>query len=303
MVELRQLRTFQTVVQRGSFVRAAEELRYAQPTITLHVQQLERAVGAKLFARDGKKMRLTEAGRTLKEHADAVLHRAALLEQTMTELVRGDAGHVRVGVIEPTASLRLPESLVRFYEERPKVRLTVEVGGTETISRRVAAGDLDVGLCSPPLAELGLSFEPLFVEKLALLLPKNHPLANAEVVGVADLTEHRLLLSERACAYRKAVDGALIERGASPYPGIVIGSLEIGSLEAMKRAVRGGLGVAILPALAVDPPPTGTVVRNLDGVDLGLPVGLVRSSDGDSPRRVLDALLGVLRSISTQSNI
>lgn len=293
MVELRQLRTFQTVVQRGSFVRAAEELQYAQPTITLHVQQLERTVGTKLFARDGKKMRLTEAGRTLKEQADAVLDRAALLEQTMAELVRGDAGHLRVGAIEPTASLRLPGSLVRFYEERPKVRLTVEVGGTEAISRRVAAGDLDVGLCSPPSAELGLSFEPLFVEKLTLLLPEDHPLVKAEVVGAADLTEHRLLLSERACAYREATEGALIERGAKLYP-----SVEIGSMEAIKQAVRGGLGVAVLPALAIDPPPPATVARDLDGLDLGLPVGLVRSPDNGAPRRVLDALLGILRSIS-----
>lgn len=294
-MELRQLRTFRTAAERGSFVRAAEELRYAQPTVTLHIRQLEKAFGSRLFVRKGKKMRLTEAGRTLKEHAEAVLDRAARLERAMEELASGEAGHLRVGAIEPTASLRLPEVLVRFCEERPKVRLTMEVGGTDSIVRRVAAGELDLGLCSPPPAELSLSFEPLFVEELVLLVPEGHPLAEKDALRVADLAEHRLLLSERPCAYRETVERVLVARGANPYSGIEIGTIELGSFEAIKRAVRGGLGAAVVPAVAVASPPAGTVVRDLEGVDLGLSVGLVRPAGNGLTIMALDTLLGALR--------
>lgn len=298
MAELRHLRTFREVVERGSFVRAAKELRYAQPTVTLHVRQLERAFGTRLFEKDGKRMRLTEAGRALKDHANAVLDRAELMQSAMAELRTGEAGHVRLGSIEPTASLRLPGVLVRFCGERPKVGLTVEVGGTEAVSRRVAAGELDAGICCPPPAGLGLVFEPLFVEKLALLVPEGHPLAGAGAARAEDLAEHRLLLSERPCAYRQATERALAERGAYPHPDVEIGSIEIGGLEAIKRAVCAGLGVAVLPAASLDPAPLGTVARELDGVDVGLPVGLASLPGGGPRGRALEALLADLRRLS-----
>jgi DNA-binding transcriptional LysR family regulator len=295
VAELRHLRTFKEAAERGSFVRAAEVLRYAQPTVTLHVRQLERAFGAKLFEKEGRGMRLTEAGRALKGHADAVLDRASRMELAMAELTTGEAGHVRLGSIEPTASLRLPGLLVRFCDERPRVRLTVEVGGTEAVSHRVAAGELDAGICSPPPAELGLSFEPLFVEELALLVPQDHPLAGADGVRVEDLARHRLLLSERPCAYRRAAERTLAERGANLRPGVEIGAIEIGGLEAIKRAVCAGLGAALLPSASLEPAPRGAVARELVGVELGLPVGLV-SAPGNGPRgRASEALFAELQ--------
>ena len=291
---MRHLRTFKEAAERNSFVRAAEWLRYAPPTVTLHVRQLERAFGARLFEKDGKRMRLTEAGRALKGHADAVLERAERMEQAMAELATGEAGHVRLGAIEPTASLRLPGLLVRFCRERPRVRLTVEVGGTEAVSRRVAAGELDAGICSPPPAELGLLFEPLFVEELALLVPEDHPLAGGGAVRAEDLVGHRLLLSERPCAYRRAAERALAERGVNLHPGVEIGAIEIGGLEALKRTVCAGLGAALLPVASLEPAPRGAVARELVDVELGLPVGLV-SVPGNGPwGRASEALFAEL---------
>lgn len=289
-MELRQLETFRVIVIAGSFQRAADRLGYAQSTITLHIQQLEAELGVKLFARKGKRVQLTDAGRALREHADSLLQRASALQDTMTEIVGGDAGHVRLGAIEPAASLRLPALLVRYCQERPRVRLTFEVGGTHVISRSVAAGDLDVGICSPPLAQLGLAFEPLFAERLALLLPADGVLAGREHIEVADLASERLLLTERACAYRETIEKALIGRGVNPYSGI-----EIGSLTAMKRAVQGGLGAAVVPVSAVSPPPEGTALRQIDGLDLALPVGLIRRAGENYSGRALETLVAAIR--------
>ena len=288
-MELRHIYTFQAIVKEGSFLKAAEKLMYAQSTITLHIQQLEAELGVKLFIRQGKKVQLTEAGRSLQEQADSLVARAMALQQTMFDLVAGEAGHVRIGAIEPSASLRLPLLLAPFCQERPRIRLTIEVGNTKTISQRVASGALDIGICSPPAAHLGLDFEPLFVEHLALLLPETHPLANTETIRVQDLAKERLLLSEEDCAYRETIESALLKRRANPYSG-----LEIGSLETIKRAVQSGMGMAILPKAAATPPPARTCLREIDGLELSLPIGLVLLADEISPSRALEALLILL---------
>jgi DNA-binding transcriptional LysR family regulator len=288
-MELRHIYTFQAIVKEGSFLKAAEKLMYAQSTITLHIQQLEAELGVKLFIRQGKKVQLTEAGRSLQEQADSLVARAMSLQQTMFDLVAGEAGHVRIGVIEPTASLRLPQLLTPFCQERPRIRLTIEVGNTKTISQRVASGALDIGICSPPAAHLGLDFEPLFVEQLALLLPEQHPLASAESIRVQDLAKQRLLLSEEDCPYRETIENALLKRRTNPYSG-----LEIGSLETIKHAVQSGMGLAIIPQSAATPPPTRTRLRAIDGLKLSLPIGLVLLADEISPSRALEALLILL---------
>ena len=289
-MELRHLQTFQAVVREGSFLQAAEELQYAQSTITLHIQQLEAELGVKLFARQGKKVQLTEAGRSLRDQADHLLEYVATLQQNMADLVSGEAGHVRLGAVEPTASLRLPPLLVEYCNPRPKVRLSLEVGGTDGISSRVAEGALDLGICSPPAAQLGLLFEPLFAEQMALLVPQEHPLARAETITPSDLTSQRLLLTEQHCAYREVTEKALLRRGANPYSGI-----EIGSMGAIKRAVQSGLGVAFVPRLIVSPPPRGTLLREVEGIDLKLPIGLVRFPNRTMPGRAQESLRSLLR--------
>ena len=288
-MELRHIYTFQAIVKEGSFLKAAEKLMYAQSTITLHIQQLEAELGVKLFLRQGKKVQLTEAGRSLQEQADSLVARAMSLQQTMFDLVAGEAGHVRIGVIEPTASLRLPQILAPFCQERPRIRLTIEVGNTRTISQRVACGALDVGICSLPEAHFGLDFEPLFVEQLALLLPEQHPLAGEAVIHARDLAKQRLLLTEEDCSYREVIESALLKHGTNPYSG-----LEIGSLETIKSSVQSGMGLAILPRAAITPAPARTVPREIEGLELSLPIGLVLLADEISPSRALEALLIML---------
>jgi DNA-binding transcriptional LysR family regulator len=293
-VELRHLYTFQMIVKEGSFLRAAEKLQYAQSTITVHIQQLEAELGVKLFSRIGKKVQLTAVGRSLSDHADYLLQRAAALQQSMKDLVAGEAGYVRLGAIESVASAHLPAILTQFYQEYPKVHLTLEIGGTSTISQRVAAGHLDLGICSPPPAHLGLAFEPLFVEKMAVLLSEDHPLAKIDDFSPTVLDGQRLLLTERGCAYRAAIEKQLFQYGTNPYAGI-----EIGSMEVIKRMVEKGLGLAIVPTAMAYPLPTGTVLRDLDGVELGLQVGLVHLPFDSSPGRLLETLFVSLRTSLT----
>ena len=289
-MELRHIYTFQSIVKEGSFLRAAEKLQYAQSTITLHIQQLEAELGVKLFARQGKKIELTEAGRALQEQADSLAQQAQALQQAMIDMVAGEAGHVRLGSIEPTATIRLPQILVPFCQERPKVHLTLEIGGTRALSQRVAMGALDIAICPHPEARLGLVFEPLFTEPMALLLHEQHELAGKETIHAADLAEQRMLLTERGCSYRAVIETELLQQGTNPYSG-----LELGSIEMLKRTVQGGLGIAIIPIAAADPLPAHTVLRHVQGVDLNVPIGLVYTPGRVYSGRPFDALLTLLR--------
>lgn len=289
-MELRHLSTFQTIVKEGSFLRAAEKLQYAQSTITLHVQQLEAELGIKLFARQGKRVQLTPAGVALREHADLLLQRATALQQSIQDIVTGEAGHLRIGATEPTASMRLPSLLVPFCQEHPQVKLTVETGSTQSISNRVASGDLDIGICAAPLATLGLSFEPLFVDKMALLLPEGHPLTSLEHIYPADLQGHRLLLTEKWCSYRSVIERELLSCGLNPYAGIVVGNVHM-----LRHAVQSHLGIAIVPSVMIESLPPGMVLRAITGIDLCLTIGLLCSSTPLAPPRVMDAIVMEIR--------
>jgi LysR family transcriptional regulator, regulator of the ytmI operon len=289
-MEFRHLQTFQVIAQEGSFLKAAEKLQYAQSTITLHIQQLEAELGVKLFSRRGKRTELTVAGRTLKDHAEQLLHRAANLQQTMTDLVAGEAGHLRIGSIEPVASIHLPALLVQFCHEHPKVRLTLEVGVTQLISQRVAAGLLDLAICSPPSANLDLNFELLFHDPISLLIPEAHPLAILDEISASLLSKERLILTEEHCPYRSILEKALLPQGINPFSGI-----EVMSLEALKQMVKYGLGIGVMPTAAIAVPPSNTVARSISGLDLKLPVGIVFQSEANFPGSVLHSLVSDLK--------
>jgi LysR family transcriptional regulator, regulator of the ytmI operon len=289
-MEFRHLQTFQAIVREGSFLKAAEKLQYAQSTITLHIQQLEAELGVKLFARRGKRTELTVAGRTLQEHADYLLHRAANLQQTMRDLVAGEAGHLRIGAIEPVASVHLPALLTQFCYEHPQVRLTLEVGVTQVISQRVATGALDVAICSPPNANLDLVFELLFQDPIAVLIPETHRFATYDRIEIPALAGERLILTEEHCPYRNILEKALLPHGINPFSGI-----EVMSLEAIKQMVKCGLGVGVMPAAAIASPPANTVTRTIAELELQLPVGIIFQPEASFPGSTLQLLISELK--------
>lgn len=274
-MDFRHLQTFKAIVDEGSFAGAAERLQYAQSTVTLQVQQLETELGVELFDRQKKKIQLTGAGRNLLTHANHVINQMEALQQSMRELLSGETGHIRLGIIEPLASLRLPQVLLTFCEAYPKIHLTIEAHGTGIISQKVADGELDLGLTATPRPGLNLIFEPLFVEPMALMLPVQHPLNQQEIIQLSDLTPYRLLLTSSTCAYRQLIERTLIEQGATK----IYSGLEIGSVEALKRSVQRGLGVAIVPAMVANPLPENTVLRSFANLDLQVSIGLVQKPD------------------------
>jgi DNA-binding transcriptional LysR family regulator len=290
IVDLRHLQTFQAVLREGSFRGAANALGLAQPTVTLHIQELEAELGLELFDRRGRRRERTPAGDLLAARTPPILDALDALARSAAELKDGRGGLIRIGSIEPAASRRLAPLLARLRARRPALRVKLETGGTGGVSRAVADGAVDVGLCSAPPTELGLRFEPLFSEEMAVLVPRRHPLARARRLRVRDLEGEPLLLTEQGCSYRQTVESAFQRRGVQAQ-----WALESGSTEALRAAARHGLGLAMLPRLAATPPPPGTRLRRLDDLALALPVGLATRPRPPAASPALEALLLALR--------
>jgi LysR family transcriptional regulator, regulator of the ytmI operon len=281
-MELRHLETLATVLAHGTFLGAARALGCSQSTVTLHIQELERELGVRLFAREGKRVRLTAEGAVLERLGRDVLGAVGAMRRAADELRDGDAGEVGLGAIEPIASRQVMPLLAEIMRTRPGLRVRLDIGGTASLARQVAEGALDFAVCSPPQPSARLTFTPLFRLEMALLLPRRHPLARSRRVRARDLAGARILLTDQGCAYREATEAALLARGVS-----LRCALEIGSIDALSRAVRGGLGVAIVP---VQPPPAGLVLRPIADTDIGLAVGIARR-DAPAATRVAAALL------------
>jgi DNA-binding transcriptional LysR family regulator len=288
-MDIRTIRTFQTIVRLGSFQRAAEELQYGQSTVTMHVQKLESDLGVKLLER-GKKLQLTEAGRLFNQKADLLLKDYDYLHATMTELIQGEAGLIRLGAMEPTASYRLPGIIGPFLKQHPKVQVSIQINNTSVLSQMLNDGLIDLAICSAPETGLGQTFEPLFSERLGLLVPETHALATKQPIYLRDLQDEVLLMTTAVCPYRKKLENSLLEKNASPYMG-----MEIGSMAALKYYVQANFGVAVVPVITASPAPVGTVLRPIHDLDSGLVTGLLFKQGGSFISSAADKLIDVLR--------
>ena len=268
-MDLKTLKTFQMIVKHGSFIRAAEEMNYAQSTVTMQIQKLESDLGVPLIER-GKKIRLTEAGRLFHEQSLQIVKNMEQLQSSISNLQWGEAGNVRLGVTEPTASYRLPGILKSFLTRFPNIRISVDISNTPTLSERLLKGDVDMALCSAPDLGSALYFEPLFKEKFLVLMPENHPLAPKTVITPDDLREHRLLVTSAACPYRRKLEMVLQESGT-----VSLDTMEVGSMTALKFYVENGLGIALVPEIVTKTVPNGTIVRPIAGSLIDMTFGIL----------------------------
>ncbi|MCI3920443.1 LysR family transcriptional regulator [Paenibacillus sp. TRM 82003] len=268
-MDLKSLKTFHTIVKCGSFHRAAQELNYVQSTVTMQIQKLESELGVTLIDR-GKEMTLTEAGRIFYEESSPIVKNMEHLQTSITNITSGEAGHIRLGVTEPTASYRLPQILKAFMSDYPKIRFSVEIASTSVLIERIRKGELDLALSTAPDIGSDLYFEPLFHETFVALLPEHHPLTANDTLTPQDFAGHRLLITSNTCPYRKKLEFVLQEKGS-----IMLDTMEIGSMTALRFYVEQGLGIALVPKIVVDSGAKGTTVRGIDESLIHITFGLL----------------------------
>lgn len=245
-MEIRQLRTFQAVARMLSFNRAAERLHYAQSSISAQIQALEEELEVKLFDRLGRRILLTEAGERLLQYAGKILD---LADETRAEVVRSKEpeGALTMRVPESFCVHRLPPVVKQFRSRFPKVRLSFITCAVENLQKDLRKGITDLAfLLTDSIQAADLEAEALGFEHIMLVASPGHPLAAKPEIQTRDLEGETILLSKADCSYRRSFEQILDQGNVRTGT-----TLEFNSVEAIKQCVMEGVGITILPEIAV----------------------------------------------------
>lgn len=239
----RTLATFRSAARSLSFTRTAAELNYAQSSITAQMKALEEDLGTALFRRLGNRLELTESGRRFLAYAERLL---ALMDEAREAARGGAEGLVRFTAAETLCTYRLPPVLNAFAARHPGVQLQFVPLPVREFKRQLLDGTLGAAfVLEEPFRHPGLEVRLLRPEPVGIFAPPGHRLAKARAVTAADLMGEQCLLTDAGCSYRNQFEHALIAAGAHPAT-----RLEFQSIEAIKRCVELGMGLAPLPEVA-----------------------------------------------------
>ena len=248
-VEVRHLAALEAVAREGSFGRAAEALGYTQSAISQQIQTLERIIGERLLERPGgpRAVSLTEAGRLLLRHAEAIVARLHAAQADMAALVQGQAGALRIGTFQSVGAKVIPELMRRFLDSWPRVELELkESTSDDDLLRLVERGELDLTFAMLPLLEGPFEFQELMRDPYVLVVPAEHELADREHASLGAL-DGLAVIGNRACRSTSLVERDLELRGLRTAIGFR--SDDNGTVQGL---VAAGLGAALVPLLTVD---------------------------------------------------
>ncbi len=269
-MELKYLRTFKTILETGSFQKAAERLNYAQSTVTLQMQILEQELSVKLFDKIGRKMELTEAGKELLPCIDAALEAVEQME-CYGKSGKEPAGTLRIAMPETLLVYQMQPVIRAFREQAPNVRLSLQIPNCYLIRDRLLNGSLDIGV-HYDVGGYGSSLitEPLASYPLALIASPALDKKERDFIKKGQRKSVCLITVDYNSLYHKILNEYLAEHDI-----VLEGEMEIESIEAAKLSVSSNLGVAFLPRYSVGKElehgelielPLGPFIKNITAV-------------------------------------
>lgn len=273
-MDIQQLRIFVSVAMHMHVSKAAHALHMAQPAVSRAIRELERDCGGvALLQKQGRNIRLTDAGETLLSHAQRILAEVTDAQLHMQMRRNATAGRVRIGT-PPTIGLRLlPAALARFRQQYPAVELRIEQGGTMQLLTHLDLGEIDIAVVTMPIAARNHYIEVLFDEALVVVMHPQHPLTAHDSIAVSALSDEAFLLYPQGYEMHDIIIMACKSAGFTPKI-----ALDGGDVGLLLEVAAAGLGVAIVPQLAL----RGTeaiAARPLHSPTLTRQMALVRRSD------------------------
>ncbi len=239
-ITLHQLKVFEAAARRGSFTRAAEELYLTQPTVSIQVKQLTKAVGLPLFEQVGKQIYLTDAGTELYQTTQKLFDELSQLEMSLADLQGMKQGQLRLAVVT-TAKYFIPRLLGPFCQKYPGIKVSLQVINHQSLMERLEANRDDLYILSRPPEDLDLQIQPFLNNPLVVVAPANHPLVGQLQISLQRLAQEPFILRERGSGTRGATEHLFEHQGIELNVKLVLGSNE-----AIKQGILGGLGLAVL---------------------------------------------------------
>jgi DNA-binding transcriptional LysR family regulator len=298
MLNVQRLRVLREVAARGSFSGAADSLAYTQSAVSQAVATLEVETGAKLIERDRKGVRPTAAGAALVAHADAILARIEAAEADLASMLGLRGGLLRMASFPTAGNTLMPLAIANFRTAHPEVELTLAEGEPEEIGPRLRAGEFDLALLfefrevrdslTPGLRSVDLLEDPMHVA-----LPAGHPLAAKRALQLGDLQEEAWVQTSASSACARHVVRMCHAAGFEP-----IVSFESDDYQTVLGLVAAGVGVALIPELALTAPRDDVVVRDITPSITRRVVAATPRSAGTTP--AAKQMLELLEAVASQ---
>jgi LysR family transcriptional regulator, low CO2-responsive transcriptional regulator len=264
-LDLGQLEAFVQVANQRSFSRAAEALFLTQPSVTARIQALERDLGERLFERSGRGVRLTEVGSCFLPHAEHVLKALNEGRDAIDALRNLQSGSLIIASATTVSTYILPGVLKNFRSRFPRVEVSVRTGRSEQVLQMLLADEAQVGLVRAVYHQ-DIETRGLIEDELVLVVNADDDLARQGTVTVEQLGDHPFIFFDRNSSYYSLAQGLFRQNGVVPRI-----QMELDSMEASKKMVEEGLGVAMLPRIAVERELVSGVLREMELVGVRNP--------------------------------
>ncbi|MFT9368841.1 LysR family transcriptional regulator [Paenibacillus polymyxa] len=268
-MDLKELTTFRTIIEEGTFSKAAAKLNYAQSTVTNQIQRLEKELGFQLFKR-GWDAELTASGKIYAEEVDELIQHWNFVMDQARSLKKEEIGTLHIGVIETVATTVLPLILRQFRKHKPNITCHFTAGNTDTLSKALVDGTLDFAISGEPHSVPSLHFEPLYHEQIAFIVSRSHPFAAKNGLQLEDLYEYPLIVGGKNCLYHIRLEKELSRFRSMPFFYTVS---QISSIPSFVSTIP-SVGVV----LSSMPLPEELVTIPFQLTDPNIPIGLLQNN-------------------------
>ncbi len=243
---LRQLKVFEAAATHLNFSAAAKQLYLSQPAVSMQIKQLEENIGLPLFEQMGKKVYLTDAGKELFHYSHHISLQLADMEAVFDEMKGLGKGKFTLSVVN-TANYFTPQLLARFCQRHPDINVILQVANRDAVLKQLADNSTDLAILGQPPDGLDIKAEPFLANPLVVIAAPDHPLVKQKRVKFAQLATETFMSRESGSGTRSAMERVFAQHKIQPHI-----SMEMETNEAIKQAVRAGMGLGILSLHSIE---------------------------------------------------
>ena len=276
MINIPELKVFAMAAEELNFSRAAQRLHLSQSAVSQNIQSIERTYGVELFVRHGRSVQLSDAGMVLLPMVREVLNSARLLEDALINVKGEVSGELVIGCANTSGRYFIPNLLARFQREYPNVRTRVSLMKRQAVMDGMLDQTLNLGVVGRCVDHRDLECQPIFEDRIIMIVPSQHPWANALQVKPAEVLEQPFISREHNSGTFEELFDNLRRHGVDPTNLNVV--MELGDAEAVQMAVENGIGITFISeVMAARSLALGRVKKvEVEGFNVTQPVYMVR---------------------------